>query len=44
MALQILSDIQNVQAARQCSILADECTDCSIKKQFTVNLRYVDGN
>ena len=43
MALQILGDVQkNVQAAGKYSILADECTDCSNKEQFTISLRYVD--
>ena len=44
MAIQILGDVQKrVQAAGKYSILADECTDCSNKEQFTINLRYVDG-
>ena len=43
MALQILGVVQeNVQVVGKYSILADECTDCSNKEQFTISLCYVD--
>ena len=43
MALHILRQISHKIAGSHCfSILADECTDCSNKEQFTVNIRWVD--
>ena len=43
MALHILHDVSKNIAAVSCySVMADECTDCSNKEQFTVNIRWVD--
>ena len=43
MALHILRDVsKNIAAASCYSVMADECTDCSNKEQFTVNIRWVD--
>ena len=43
MALHILREVSNNIAGSHCfSIMADECTDCSNKEQFTINIRWVD--
>ena len=43
MALHILSDVsKNIAKASCYSVMADKCTDCSNKVQFTVNIRWVD--
>ena len=43
MALHILREVSRNIAGSHCfSILADECTDCSNKEQFTINIRWVD--
>ena len=43
MALRILRDVSSkIFASSYNSILADECTECSNKEQFTVNLRWID--
>ena len=43
MALHILCDVsKNIAAASCYSVIADECTDCSNKEQFTVNIQWVD--
>ena len=43
MALHILRDVSSkISASSHYSILADECTDCSNKEQFTVNIRWID--
>lgn len=43
MALHILREVSHDIAEAHCfSVLADECTDCSNKEQFTVNIRWVD--
>ena len=43
MALHILRDVSRSIADSHCfSIMADECTDCSNKEQFTINIRWVD--
>jgi len=44
MALHILHDVsKNIAAASFFSVMADECTDCSNKEQFTINMRWVDN-
>ena len=44
MARKILIDIaDNIRNGGFFSIMADECTDCSNKEQFTINLRWVDS-
>ena len=44
MALHILRDVsKNIAAASCYSVMADECTDCSNKEQFTVNIWWVEG-
>jgi len=35
-------DSKNTAAASYFSVMADECTDCSNKEQFTVYIRWVD--
>lgn len=43
MALRILREVSHNIASSHCfSIMADECTDCSNKEQFTVNICWVD--
>ena len=43
MALHILREVSHNIAGSHCfSIMADECTDCSNKEQFTINIRWVD--
>ena len=43
MVLHILFDIsKNIAEASCYSVMADECTDCSNKEQFTVNIWWVD--
>ena len=43
MALHILRDVSRSIADSHCfSIMADECTDCSNKEQFTINIHWVD--
>ena len=43
MALQILRDVSSkIAASSYSSILANECTHCSNKEQFTVNIRWID--
>ena len=43
MALHIICDIsKNIAAASCYSVMADKCTDCSNKEQFTVNIQWVD--
>ena len=43
MALHILRDVSSkIATSSYYSILADECTDCSNKDQFTVNIRWID--
>ena len=43
MALHILREVsQNIAGSHCFSIMADECTDCSNKEQFTINIRWVD--
>ena len=43
MALHILHDVSKNIATSGCySVMADECTDCSNKEQFTVNIQWVD--
>ena len=43
MTLHILRDVSSKIAECSCySIMADECTDCSNKEQFTINIRWVD--
>ena len=45
MALHILREVSHNIASSHCfSIMADECTDCSNKEQFTINIRWVDQN
>ena len=42
-ALHILRKVSHNIAGSHCfSVLADECTDCSNKEQFTINIRWVD--
>ena len=42
-SLHILREVsKNIAAASCYSVMADECTDCSNKEQFTVNIRWVD--
>ena len=44
MAQKILRNIaQNIHDGGMFSIMADECTDCSNKEQFTINFRWVDS-
>lgn len=44
MARKILTDIgDNIRDGGLFSVMADECTDCSNKEQFTINLRWVDS-
>ena len=44
-ALHILREVSHNIAGSHCfSIMADECTDCLNKEQFTINLRWVDQN
>ena len=43
MALHILCDVNSELAASSYySIRVDECTDCSNKEQFTVNIRWIN--
>ena len=43
MALHILREVSSNIAASHCfSLMADECTDCSNKEQFTINIRWVN--
>ena len=43
MALHILREMSGNIAASHCfSLMADECTDCSNKEKFTINIRWVD--
>ena len=43
MALHIRREVScNIAGSHCFSILADECTDCSNKEQFTINIRWVD--
>ena len=43
-ARKILIDIvDNIRNGGFFTIMADECTDCSNKEQFTINLRWVDS-
>ena len=43
MALHILHDVSKNTAKASCySVMADKCTDCSNKEQFTVNIWWVD--
>ena len=43
MALHILREVsRNISGSHCFSIMADECTDCSNKEQFTINIRWVD--
>ena len=45
MSLHILQEISHNIVESHCfSIMADECTDCSNKEQFTINIRWVDQN
>lgn len=44
MTRKILTDIgDNIRDGGFFSVMADECTDCSNKEQFTINLRWVDS-
>ena len=44
MARKVLTDIgDSIRDGGFYSIMADECTDCSNKEQFTINLRWVDS-
>ena len=41
--MHILREVSHSVASSHCfSIMADECTDCSNKEQFTINIRWVD--
>ncbi len=43
MALFILREVSRNIAGSHCfSVMADECTDCSNKEQFTINIRWID--
>ena len=43
MAIHILREVSHNIADSHCfSIMADECTDCLNKEQFTINIRWVD--
>ena len=43
-AHKILRDIgENIRSGGLFSIMADECTDCANKEQFTINFRWVDS-
>ena len=43
MVLHIIHEVSRNIAGSHCfSILAHECTDCSNKEQFTINIRWVD--
>ena len=45
MANHILREISKDIGDSSCfSIMADECTDCSNKEQFTINIRWIDQN
>ena len=45
MALHILREISHNIVDSHCfSIMTDECTDCSNKDQFTINIRWVDNH
>ena len=44
MAHKILHDIgENIRDGGLFSIMADECTDCANKEQFTINFQWVDS-
>ena len=43
MGVHILCEVScNIAGSHCFSILADECTDCLNKEQFTINIRWVD--
>jgi len=43
MALHIPCDVNKNSAAASCfSVMADECTECSNKEKFTVNIQWDD--
>ena len=45
MALHILRELsKRIASAGFFALMADECTDCSNREQFTINIRWVDAN
>ena len=45
MALHMLRELsKTIASAGFFALMADECTDCSNRKQFTINIRWVDAN
>ena len=45
MALHILRELsKRIASAGFFSLMADECTDCSNREQFTINIRWVDAD
>ena len=47
MALHILRELiisKCIASAGFFALMADECTDCSNREQFTINIRWVDAN
>ena len=45
MALHILRELSKcIASAGFFALMADECTDCSNREQFTINIRWVDAN
>ena len=44
-ALHILREVsKSISSAGFFALMADECTDCSNREQFTINIRWVDTN
>ena len=45
MALHILCEVsERIASAGFFALMADECTDCSNREQFTINIRWVDAS
>ena len=45
MALHILRELsKRIASAGFFALMADECTDCSNREQFTINIRWVDAD